>query len=205
MATHGLRKQRQGFVLNLEKIAADIISATDPSNERLIFWEEKITLYQGQIEKLSERLSSLIVDEQEIEQESFLVVTLFEKAFDARARLKAFASTSKFSAAASTVVVDSSTGPRSGSNANQVRLPKLQLRRFTGNELEWQEFIAMFDVSVHQTDLPPIQKFIHLKSLLSNEAALCVANIELSDQNYAIAYDRLTARFGDTMRGNEAD
>ena len=201
MSARSLRRQRQGHILNLEKLIAEVRDASDISVESISFLETKLSRYETEINKLNEKIAVIIENEEEELRENSQTVDLFEKIADSFARLNALSCRLKTPASNSlpdpdstSIMADSSGGLKA------VRLPKLQLKKFSGNPLEWQEFIDMFNVSVHESDLPAIQKFVHLKSLLSNDAALCIANIELSANNYSIAYERLSARYGDEER-----
>jgi len=49
-----------------------------------------------------------------------------------------------------------------------------------------------FHVAVHaNSQVPMVQKFAHLKSLLRGEAAKCIASIPTTAVNYDVAVDRL--------------
>ena len=83
------------------------------------------------------------------------------------------------------------------SSASAVKLPKLQLRVFDGETTLWPEFWDLFQVAVHNNpQLPVVQKFVHLKSLLRGEAATCIAAIPTIESNYSVAVDRLQGRYG---------
>ena len=53
----------------------------------------------------------------------------------------------------------------------------------------------MFEASVHDTDLPDVTKFSHLRSLLFGEAATCISGRPVSAANYDAARKILTDRF----------
>ena len=80
----------------------------------------------------------------------------------------------------------------------KVKLPKLELKHFYGDPLLWPEFWDLYNVAVHvNCEVPIIQKFAHLKSLLSGDAAKCIASIETTESNYLIAVEqRLQHRYG---------
>jgi len=77
-----------------------------------------------------------------------------------------------------------------------VRLPKLVLPSFDGNVLEWQSWWDQFDVSVHKTELPVIQKFTYLKNLLEGEASEAIKGLSLTSNHYFDACTILFKRFG---------
>jgi hypothetical protein len=69
----------------------------------------------------------------------------------------------------------------------QVRLPKLELPSFGGNVLQWQPFWDQFKAGVGDTDLPEVQKFSYLRSLLKGEAKACIDGLQLTDEHYKLA------------------
>ena len=74
----------------------------------------------------------------------------------------------------------------------KMKLSKTDLRKFRGDDLDWPEFWDLFRVDVHDNpEIPPIQKFVYLKSLLTGEAAGHVANIKTEEANYDIAVQHL--------------
>ena len=88
-----------------------------------------------------------------------------------------------------------STGSRSSRKIN-VKLPKLELKKFSGKIHEWPEFWDGFQ-SVHQNpDLADCDKFKYLKSFLEEPARKVVAGMPMTDDNYATAVEHLQKRFG---------
>ena len=52
-------------------------------------------------------------------------------------------------------------------------------------------------VALHdKIDIPPVQKFVYLKSLLTGEAAGYVANFKIEEANYELAVERFQSRGG---------
>ena len=92
--------------------------------------------------------------------------------------------------------------PTSGQSASVTRatpmkLPKLELQPFNGETTAWPEFWDLFHVAIHiNSQVPTVQKFAHLKSLLRGEAAKCIASIPTTESNYKVAIDRLQSRYG---------
>ena len=68
---------------------------------------------------------------------------------------------------------------------------------FSGDVLDSPEFWEIFRVAVHDNpEIPPVQKFVYLKSLLTGEAAGHVANIKTEEVNYDFAVQCLQSRYG---------
>ena len=87
------------------------------------------------------------------------------------------------------------TSTRAQSHA---KLPKLNLREFDGDPLQFQEFWDIFTSSVHNNDtLDDVAKFSHLKGLLVGKAKLVIQSLTLTSENYTEAVALLKKRFGD--------
>ncbi|XP_055590026.1 uncharacterized protein LOC129742190 [Uranotaenia lowii] len=82
------------------------------------------------------------------------------------------------------------------SMGSRVKLPEIRLPSFSGNLSEWVSFRDSFRSLIHNNgQLAPMEKFTYLKSSLSGEALKEVLSIELSDVNYAVAWEILTERY----------
>ena len=78
-----------------------------------------------------------------------------------------------------------------------VKLPKLQIRKFDGSVTEFQGWLDTFMSVVHNnSSLQVIDKFIYLKSLLGEKPANAIKGLPLSASNYEAALDILRKRFG---------
>ena len=78
----------------------------------------------------------------------------------------------------------------------EVKLPKLELPKFGGEVIEFPSFWDRFQVSVHSTNIPEVQKFVYLDSLLYGEAKNTINGISITADNYKVACDLLTKRYG---------
>ena len=79
----------------------------------------------------------------------------------------------------------------------QVKLPKLDLRKFDGDISKWPSFWDAFESSVHSnTKLTPVDKFNYLNSLLVNSASEAISGLSLTAANYDEAVTILKRRFG---------
>lgn len=85
--------------------------------------------------------------------------------------------------------------------ASQVRLPKLDLQRFSGDPLTWTSFINLFDTTIHRNaSLSSVMKFQYLLSVLNGEPLNLVKGLNLTAQNYLVAYDLLRERYHNARR-----
>ncbi|KAK9882472.1 hypothetical protein WA026_021813 [Henosepilachna vigintioctopunctata] len=95
-----------------------------------------------------------------------------------------------------TLVATPTDIPTSSPANDAVRLPKLELLKFSGELCDWQAYIDVFDTSVHnRTDISEIHKFQYLLSTLLGEPLTLIQAISLSSANYMTAYETLVNRF----------
>jgi hypothetical protein len=91
------------------------------------------------------------------------------------------------------------TTPAAGSKqTSAVKTPKLELTKFSGDPLRWEEFWDDFTCSVDaRADLSTIDKFKILKQSLEGEALSVVNGYYLTQNNYSEVKAALKDRFGD--------
>ncbi|XP_049868956.1 uncharacterized protein LOC126368838 [Pectinophora gossypiella] len=78
----------------------------------------------------------------------------------------------------------------------QVKLPTIQLPKFSGSYENWLEFRDTFSSLVHSNDgFDEISKFHYLRASLEGSAAVVIQSIEFSAINYSIAWKLLCERF----------
>ena len=78
----------------------------------------------------------------------------------------------------------------------KVKLPKLELRKFSGKIAEWPEFWDGFRSAVHEDQqLAKVDKFKYLRSYLEEPARSVVAGFPLTDADYDSAIEMLKDRF----------
>ena len=87
--------------------------------------------------------------------------------------------------------------PRGG----KVKLPKLTLRKFSGDPTAWTPFWDSYESAIHRNpDLSDIDKFNYLQSLVEHSAAEAIAGLTLSSSNYGEAITVLKKRFGNKQQ-----
>ena len=80
----------------------------------------------------------------------------------------------------------------------KAKLPKLTLRKFSGDPKSWQPFWDSFEAAVHNnSSLSNIDKFNYLKSLVEGNAASAIDGFALTADNYESAVKSLKDRFAD--------
>ena len=76
----------------------------------------------------------------------------------------------------------------------KVKLPQLELKKFSGKMDEWQ--LDEYKIAVHEdNDLAKVDKFKYLRSYIEEPAKSVVAGFALTDANYDEADDLLFKRF----------
>nr|CAI5857725.1 unnamed protein product [Callosobruchus analis] len=79
---------------------------------------------------------------------------------------------------------------------NTVRLPTIDLPKFSGDYHTWVEFRDTFESLIHtNTKIGDIQRFHYLRSSLEGSAKQIIDCLEFSAGNYKIAWDLLCARY----------
>ncbi|XP_064643617.1 uncharacterized protein LOC135497714 [Lineus longissimus] len=92
--------------------------------------------------------------------------------------------------------ISSSRESKRGDLAKLVRLPKIELPKFSGNVIEWQSFWDKFDALIHSSGKPPIGKCNYLDGLLVGEANATIAGLSVTADHYNDARQLLEDRFG---------
>ncbi|KAF0309521.1 hypothetical protein FJT64_019375 [Amphibalanus amphitrite] len=72
----------------------------------------------------------------------------------------------------------------------------LKLPKFCGDVEKWSEFWSLFCVSVHDNPAyAPVEKLVHLKAHLVDQAEVAVQGLPITDQGYLKAVETLKERF----------
>ena len=89
-----------------------------------------------------------------------------------------------------------STSPQAtGSTSHSIKLPKLVLKKFSGDPKTLQEWWDSFKVAVHENGISDVEKFNHLRSLVEDAVHATIAVLSLTEENYKTAIDLLQERF----------
>ena len=82
-----------------------------------------------------------------------------------------------------------------GSTSHSTKLPKLVLKKLSGDLKTWQELWDSFKVAVHENDISDVEKFNQLRSLVEGVAYATIAGLSLTEENYKTEIDLLQERF----------
>ena len=95
------------------------------------------------------------------------------------------------------VVENGATFSSANSKTVRVKLPKLEVRKFSGKLEQWQEFWDSFESAIHSNDsLSNVDKFSYLRGLLLEPARSAIAGFALASANNEAAVELLKKRFG---------
>ena len=98
-----------------------------------------------------------------------------------------------------TVISQSTTFPPSNLGV-KVKLPTLNIKKFSGEPAEYQSFIESFTEAVDKnSNIPPIQKLNYLMGFVTDEAESLLKGLRLSGDNYKKALELLKERFGNSQ------
>ncbi|XP_047996335.1 uncharacterized protein LOC125234172 [Leguminivora glycinivorella] len=83
-----------------------------------------------------------------------------------------------------------------GKPTNRGKLPELNLPTFDGNVLQWTPFWDQFKSNIDQRELKDVDKLLYLKTSLKGDAQTILDGLETTNDNYKIAVETLTNRYG---------
>ena len=87
--------------------------------------------------------------------------------------------------------------PGNQQKAVRAKLPKVEVKMFSGKLGEWQEFWDSLESAIHLNDgLSKVDKFSYLRSLLLEPARSAIGGFALTSANYASAIELLKKRYG---------
>ncbi|XP_077258484.1 uncharacterized protein LOC143895317 [Temnothorax americanus] len=153
---------------------------------------ERLSSYWSDYNNLQAEIESLCEDEGDDR-------VSFEEAFyELTAELRCAITNYNRTIAGGPAMISTSIAPPAGvsNSASNVRLPKLDLPNFTGKYEEWFPFYEMFNSIINDNHaISNLQKFQYLRASVTGEAANVIQSLELSEQNYLVAWNALKHRY----------
>lgn len=90
----------------------------------------------------------------------------------------------------------------SDNNTNEIQRPKLpaiSLPKFNGDYQDWTSFRDLFVTLIHSNDkIPDVQKLYYLKTHLTDDAEQLLRHVNVTEANYAAAWETLSHRYENT-------
>ncbi|CAG9109031.1 unnamed protein product [Plutella xylostella] len=147
---------------------------------------------QNNLETLSDTPEDEFKERQEFEAGYFSTVAAAQELLDRSVERPA-------PAGHDLAVAGSSTANDSGAFLPTLKLPTIHLPTFAGGYQDWLEFHDTYMSLIHLNDsIPKIQKYHYLRSSLRDNAALLIQSLDLSGDNYDVAWDLLCERYNNT-------
>ena len=179
--------------------ALDIENAEDSTLQAsLKYLSEKRTLLTELHEKILVEISNTGGDDlsknmdKEISEHDTFDETILRKIFSIENRLKGVSKSMN-----ETLNISSDKGESNVKTERNIKLPKISLKKFTGNELDFVTFFEQFEAAVHKNnELSRIEKFTYLKSLLEDKPLNSIKGLPLTSENYEVALEVLKSRYG---------
>lgn len=94
-------------------------------------------------------------------------------------------------------MAEASAAPTEPSPMAEVRLEKIKIPKFDGQPHNWATFKNLFQTMVHDTALPEIAKYTHLRNALGPEALKAIQGIHMGPGAYQGAWQTLLNRYDD--------
>ena len=153
--------------------------------------------YQDALEELNKRLQSLektqtevelaTESDDELEQEIDAGIKFYDKAQEVR---------TVANRNLEEIIRDESVAKPPKAVDQHVKLPKIQLPKFSGIITEWPSWWDQFKATIDRSDLPAITKMTYLHNLLEGESKSVIEGLTLTEKHYDIAKELLEERYG---------
>ncbi|KAL9954332.1 hypothetical protein ACROYT_G041854 [Oculina patagonica] len=189
-----IRRKAKVLQGDIEALIRDIseLSGSEGNKVKIQIRIERLTEFRMAYLQLRDRIISLLSDE-EIDDElsrwrEFL--DMIDRAVDAAHEYLNKESSSNEQSSKGSVQKDN---PQS----SNLKLPRIELPKFNGDVLKFQNFWDQFEAAVHDNDdLPNVQKFTYLRSVLTGNALQSIEGFEVTGANYQPAVECLKHRYG---------
>ena len=175
--------------MDIDALMQGILETSKSSSNNVARMENRVQKLNGNMESCSEVRDEIIALISDEAQKWIDYQRVIDNALDVAQEYIAKQSVSK-------VDVQTTSGSAEHKQPH-LKLPKLELPRFDGDVLKFQNFGGQFEAAVHDNDnVPAVQKFTFLRSVLEGFAYHTIKGFEVTSANYQHAVDALKHRFG---------
>lgn len=158
---------------------------------------EKAELKYAKVEEVSNKIQEATDDVKDIEDEVNSIDELLDRVLElkskAKVKLKKKEKTEE-GANQKTRYLQKNQGDEE--YRESVRLPQLNIEKFTGDIEKYREFMDIFTVMIHKKKYEDVEKFFYLKSYLTGDAEKLIQGMSSTSANYHIALEILETNFG---------
>jgi len=145
---------------------------------------------QDELEYLDEASYSL--DREEFENQYYQ----FEAKFNELLHLVVCPAQTRHSSSRSSLSGHSNNTPLSHASGTHTKLPVIALPTFEGGICSWLHFRDTIEtLIVHNPAVSNVQKFHYLIASLKNEAKGLISNLQITDENFLLAWQLVTQRY----------
>ena len=188
----GVRRAYKGHVTQDINKAERLMSAEDDESEELTAIFERISRRENEITALDSSIVNLLESEDEMARDVEETLTLQDKVSVIKTRITKYIQNKN-----PPVRSNQHASHAPSTSKKHVNLPKMTIKTFHGDPLEWQTFWDSFSATIHENDeLSNIQKMSDLNGILKDEAARAIAGLPMTSDNYIKATALLKERFG---------
>ena len=139
------------------------------------------------IEDLKGKLQSLLISDTDLSSELTESYKIMSAVRRLEFKLKKFMETKS----------DEETTRTESSSRTGVKLRKFEIKRFSGDWLEWETFKETFETAIeHNKNLKKIEKFTYLRGYLEGTALQAIDGFPLTNDNYSNVWNILKERYG---------
>ncbi|XP_068232198.1 uncharacterized protein [Palaemon carinicauda] len=192
---NAVQQTSMGWVTRASKALSDLLES---STTTISQFEYAIKEYNQRLAKLDEVQEAIEIEVAEEELEQLLDEAHEFRTISVQPRIQAEDQIRKLAAAACPGSKAGSISRQSSSRESDitnVKLPKLELPKFSGEVTQWQSFWDQYNSHIDATDLPVISKFTYLLSLLEGDARNVVKGLAHTSANYPVACKLLKERY----------
>ena len=192
----GLKRSRaasKGWLTKAKDTTSELLDLPDTDELKATMIEDAIKSYKARMAAFDNKQAAV---ENEYADEKLLLADIDESSKFRDGMQKTFLTATKWLKDHVQKVKDAVPGTSHTATAvSNSRLPTLQLPKFDGNILQWQNFWDQFIAMVDKTTLPNVSKFAYLQALLEGEAKNVIAGLPTTDANYGEACKLLQDRY----------
>ena len=185
-----VRGGHKGYTTKILTKVKELVDSKEEKPNELKLKEYDIVLKEKltAISKLDDEILELIEDtniDVEIEEAEKFKEKIYEAIVSIENALK---KSEKVSKQQENVVKVQKSEDSSVLQGNNIKLPKLVIKRFSGRPCDWQPFSDSYENSVHSNkQLANVDKFCYLRSLIEGAPYSTIAGLALTDSNYEVA------------------
>lgn len=191
----------KNYIESIRDMSHDACVQLQVRKDKLENWWNNYDEIQSQIEVIEQNPES--------EERGIFEATYFDLMTRLRSLIEGFQGNQDLQVPISNIV----NNQHRGQEISRVKLPRLNLPVFSGKYQEWTSFSQMFRTTISgNNNLSDIEKFQYLCTSLTDDAADVIESLELSGENFIVAwrmleerYDRIRVIVQNTYSGNTRD